>query len=219
MAMSRATPIHALIILDISLKLYCLRALIGSQVTFLLCREQEAMIKGEYAEVCGSVKDSKDVKRKKMLKRIHEYEKFLENCNRLKRIEDEKKEKMRKLRRNTMIDGMLMKPMVSVMIRSKSLSYLEIIQPSEEERKLERFSLPPLPDYDTGLALEDKILLWQRCGGPYHRTDWPRTDLGDQVIQEEHTRKFRRFKEVAMMLWIITSLFKRARSNSQECES
>ena len=52
------------------------------------------MLKGEYAEVCG--KDAKGVRRKKMLKRIHEYEKFLENCNRMKKIENEKKETLKK---------------------------------------------------------------------------------------------------------------------------
>ena len=109
-------------------------------------REQEAMIKGEYAEVCGAGKDSKGAKRKKMLRRIHEYEKFLENCNRLKKVEEEKQETLKKKRINTMIDGMFMKPMFSLLIRSKSLSYLEIIQPGEEEKKLERFSMPPLPD-------------------------------------------------------------------------
>ena len=52
------------------------------------------MIKGEYAEVCG--KDSKDARRKKMLKRIHEYDKVLENCNRLKELKKKSKKNCRK---------------------------------------------------------------------------------------------------------------------------
>ena len=122
-----------------------------------------------------------------------------------------------------MIDGMFMKPMFSLLIRSKSLSYLEIIHPGEEEKKLERFSLPPLPDYGSTLCLEDKILLWQSCGGPYPRTGWTRdtslADLQEELSEEEHKKKkFKKFKEVALMLWIITSLFQRARSNNQECK-
>ena len=179
------------------------------------------MIKGEYADVCG--KDSKGQRRKKMLKRIHEYEKFLENCNRLKKIEKEKQEKLKKMRRNTMIEGMFLKPMFSVLIRSKSLSYLEIIQPSEEERKMERFSLPPLPDYDSTLNLEDKILLWQSCGGPFPKTGWTRetslADLAEEAVDEEQKRKkFKKFKEVALLLWIITSLFQKARRHNTECK-
>ena len=66
---------------------------ISSFVIYLFYfREQEALLKGEYAEVCG--KDSKDVRRKKMLKRIHEYEKSLESCNRLKKIEEKKARKI-----------------------------------------------------------------------------------------------------------------------------
>ena len=155
------------------------------------CREQEAMIKGEYAEVCG--KDPKDVKKRKLLKRIHEYEKFLANCNRMKETEKNNQEQLKKKRRHTMIEGMYTEPMFSVLIRSKSLSYLEVIQTSEDTRKTDRFSLPPLPDYDSSLNLQDKIILWQSCGGPYHGTGWvrvpPLTHLKDYQGNRNHMQK------------------------------
>ena len=147
----------------------------------------------EYAGVSGSKKDSKGVRKKKMLKRIHEYEKFLANCNRLKAIDMEKREKLKKKRRNTMIEGMHTEPMFSVLISSKSLSYLEIIQTNEDARKTDRFSLPPLPDYDSTLNLEDKILLWQSCGGPFPRTGWTKatslSDLAEETVEVEQFRK------------------------------
>ena len=152
-----------------------------------------------------------------MLKRIHEYEKFLENCKRLKRIEKKKQEELRKKRRNTMFEGMFMEPKVNIMLRSKSLSYLEIIKPTEEEeRKLERFSLPPLPACEsiTSLTLEDKIFLWHSCGCPYPKSGWTRLTSPIDLCGEKRI-KFRKFKEVALLLWIITSLFQRARRRSR----
>ena len=49
------------------------------------------MMKGEYAAASGG-KCPKDRRRQRMLKRIHEYEKFVDNCERYKEYEREKKE-------------------------------------------------------------------------------------------------------------------------------
>jgi hypothetical protein len=49
------------------------------------------MLKGEYAAAVAG-KSPKDRRRKRMLKRIHEYENFIDNCERYKVYEREKKE-------------------------------------------------------------------------------------------------------------------------------
>ena len=53
-------------------------------------RDQDAKIKGQYQEVGG--KTPKDVRKKKMLRRIHEYRKFKANCQRLKEFIKTKQE-------------------------------------------------------------------------------------------------------------------------------
>ena len=165
----------------------------------------------EYAGGSGANKDSKDIRKKKMLKRIHEYEKFLANCNRLKAIDKEKREKLQKKRRHTILEGMHTEPMFSVLIRSKSLSYLEIIQTNEDTKKTDRFSLPPLPDYDSTLNLEDKILLWQSCGGPYPRAAWTRvislSYFAEETMEEEQIRRGRtRFKSLVFCIILIVKI-------------
>ena len=54
-------------------------------MSLLLFREQEAKIKGEYSDLKG--KAPKDIRRLKMLKRIQQYERFVENCERYKEFE------------------------------------------------------------------------------------------------------------------------------------
>ena len=51
--------------------------------------EQEAKIKGEYSDLKG--KTPKDIRMLKAMKRIHQYEKFVENCERYKQFEQSKK--------------------------------------------------------------------------------------------------------------------------------
>ena len=88
-----------------------------------------------------------------------------------------------------MLDGMKTIPEYSVLIRSKSLTYLDVIvndvvgETSPPSTKIDRndsvafnsllrllflrFSMPPLTDYNSNLDLDHKILLWQSCAGPY----------------------------------------------------
>ena len=51
-------------------------------------REKEAMAKGEYSDMDGNI--PLDIKKKRTLKRIHEWEKFEANCQMLKEKNDEK---------------------------------------------------------------------------------------------------------------------------------
>ena len=51
-------------------------------------REKEAMAKGEYTDNDGNI--PLDIKKKRTLKRIHEWEKFEANCQMLKEKNDQK---------------------------------------------------------------------------------------------------------------------------------
>lgn len=86
-------------------------------------------------------------------------------------------------RRNTVMEGMTTEPEYSLLIRSKSLTYLDVIlnqgetvkkQPQPSPKTTERFSMPPLVDYNSILDLQDKILLWQSCAGPWQGNSWER---------------------------------------------
>ena len=66
---------------------------LSKYLTIFIFSEHEAMMKGEYAAAVGG-KCPKDRRRRRMLKRIHEYEKFVDNCERYKEYEREKKEQV-----------------------------------------------------------------------------------------------------------------------------
>ena len=110
-------------------------------------------MKGEYAEVCGQLGD---LRKQRRIRRIAEYEKFLVNCIIVReRIELERmtRSKERRKRRNTVVAAKKAKPEYVLLMRSCSLSYLDVIQSEdydEEGRagtgKQDRFSMPPLPN-------------------------------------------------------------------------
>ena len=114
-------------------------------------------MKGEYAEVCGQLGD---LRKQRRIRRIAEYEKFLTNCNIVReRVEVERltRAKEKRKRRNTVVAAKKAKPEYVLLVRSCSLSYLDVIQSedfNEEGRGAGsgsgsgRFSMPPLPDYN-----------------------------------------------------------------------
>ena len=61
-------------------------------------REKEAMAKGEFVYEDGKIPS--DVKKKEILKRIHEWERFEANCQMLKDLEKEKKKLMEQLKKS-----------------------------------------------------------------------------------------------------------------------
>ena len=67
-------------------------------ILLLFFREKEAIAKGEFIFEDGKVPS--DVKKKEILKRIHEWERFEANCQMLIDLEKEKKKLMEQLRRN-----------------------------------------------------------------------------------------------------------------------
>ena len=129
------------------------RASVGLQETVESCsREQETILAGEYAEVCGQ--RSGDLRKQRRIRRIEEYEKFLTNCQIVREkmeLEKEIRLKEKVKRRNTVVERTKSSPEYILTIRSKSLSYLDVI-PAEESR-VERFSLPPLAGYHNSTEL------------------------------------------------------------------
>ena len=135
------------------------------------------MIKGEWAEAVGP----KGTRKHRQMRRIEEYEKFMNNCRIVKErldVERARREKERVRRRNTVIEGMRTSPEYSLLIRAKSLTYLDVVQTSNDHcspnKTDQRFSMPPLVDCNSNLDLEDKILLWQSCAGPFTQRTWTR---------------------------------------------
>ena len=125
-------------------------------------REQEAKIKGEYSDLKG--KAPKDIKKLKMLKRIQQYERFVENCERYKEFEKSKRDKELVIRRNSMVDGMDQRPIEKIVKRSQSLLPFLHDREYKEAKQKDRYSLPELPECDQNFTLDEKILIWQSCG-------------------------------------------------------
>ena len=148
-------------------------------------RENEAQLKGVQESIGPAGVQSR---KKRQLRRIEEYEKFLTNCNIVREkldVEMERREREQIKRRNTVMEGMRTDPEYSLLIRSKSLTYLDVILnqgeavqiqdvPQLSSKTTERFSMPPLVDYSSNLDLQDKILLWQSCAGPWPGNAWER---------------------------------------------
>ena len=93
-----------------------------------LFREMQSKAKGEYLEHEGEV--PLDIRRKKTMKRIHEWERFEANCYMLKELEREKGVKVTELgefqnlqRRNSVGEELRRVREVSVLRKAKSMGY------------------------------------------------------------------------------------------------
>ena len=114
-------------------------------------------MKGEYAAaVGGSGKTPKDRKRRRRLKRIHEYEKFVDNCQRYKDYEQDMKDQGDGRRHTLAVVGNCLEK-ETLPKRSKSLESFK----KERATWNDRYSVPLLPDYDYKISLNERILLWQ----------------------------------------------------------
>ena len=112
------------------------------------------MIKGEYAAVGGN--SPKNRRGKKMLMRIHEYEKFVDNCQRYKEYERQKKNQGKDRRHTLTVLGNRV-TLEKLQKRSKSLTSFD----KERATWNDRYSVPLLPDFDYKISLDERILLWQ----------------------------------------------------------
>ena len=154
------------------------------------------MIKGEYAAVGGN--SPKDRRRKKMLKRIHEYEKFVDNCQRYKEYERDKKNEGNERRHTLAVMGIRL-PTEKLPKRSKSLPSFE----KERATWNDRYSVPLLPDFDYKISLDERILLWQSmdADGSFFEKCLSTASLTAQVdetekINEKETMRKRRSKSI-----------------------
>ena len=133
-------------------------------MSLFLFREQEAKIKGEYSDLKG--KAPKDIKRLNMLKRIQQYERFVENCERYKEFEKSKRDEELVVRRNSMQDGLNKRPIEKIMKRSKSLVPFPHDREYKEVKQKDSYSLPELPECDQNFTLAEKILICHCFGEP-----------------------------------------------------
>ena len=137
-------------------------------------REQEAKIKGEYSDLKG--KAPKDIKRLNMLKRIQQYERFVENCERYREFEKSKRDKELVVRRNSIVKKILK--------RSKCLLLFPHDRKYKEVKQKDRYSLPELPECDQNFTLDEKILIWQCCGEPQHKKGWMKSSSLTALVEE-----------------------------------
>lgn len=84
------------------------------------------MIRGEHT---GDTKVHQELRRKKTLKRIKEYEKFEVTCLRLRELEEARRQSRRRMRRrNTLVEGRL--PRVVVIRKAHSVSHSDQSAPA-----------------------------------------------------------------------------------------
>ena len=114
-------------------------------------------MKGEYAEVCGQLGD---LRKQRRIRRIAEYQKFLTNCSIVRArmsVERLTRSKKARRRRNTVVAARRAKQEYELVVRSSSLSQLDVLQSEDynEEAgggsgcgRLDRFSMPPWPDFN-----------------------------------------------------------------------
>ena len=145
-------------------------------------REQEAKIKGEYSDLKG--KAPKDIKRFKMLKRIQQYERFVENCERYKEFEKSKRDKKLVDRRYSMVDPVNQRPVEKIVKRSKSLLPFPQDREYKEAKQKDRYSLPELPECDQNFTLDEKILIWQCCGEAQQKKGWMKSSSLAALVEE-----------------------------------
>ena len=148
-------------------------------MSLLLFREQEAKIKGEYSDLKG--KAPKDIRRLKMMKRIQQYERFVENCERYKEFEKSKRDKELVVRRNSMLDGLNQRSIEKMMKRSKSFPH---DREYKEAKQKDRYSLPELPECDQNFTLDEKILIWQCCGEHQQKKGWMKSSSLTALVEE-----------------------------------
>ena len=112
-------------------------------------RDKDAKIKEKYQDVGGN--EPKDIRKRKMLRRIHEYKKFKENCQRLKQFIREKQE----FEKNDYIE-----PEMKIELNRRTNSFTLNTDRFKTNGHWMRncFSMPNLKQ---NLTLQETILLWR----------------------------------------------------------
>ena len=118
------------------------------------------------------------------MKRIQQYERFVENCERYKEFEKSKRDKELVVRRNSMVDRMNQRQIEKIVKRSKSLMPFHQDREYKEAKQKDRYSLPELPECDQNFTLDEKILIWQCCGEPQHKKGWMKSSSLTALVEE-----------------------------------
>lgn len=120
---------------------------------FVVSREQDAKIKGEYQEMTGQGAEHKNVRKQRVIRRIQEYKKFRSNCQRLREFIKEKHQ----LRQNVLVSHKV--KILSVGGRSKSEEAL-LRRGVKNDRLMGRLCVSS-PNLSRDLSLEEAIYLWR----------------------------------------------------------
>ena len=122
---------------------------------FVVSREQDAKIKGEYQEMTGGSSEPKNVRKQRVIRRIQEYKKFRSNCQRLREFIKEKHQ----LRLNVLASHKVR--ILSVGGRSKSeQALLRRGGVVKNDRLMGRLCVSS-PNLSQDLSLEEAIHLWR----------------------------------------------------------
>ena len=113
-------------------------------------REQDAKIKGEYQEMAGT--EPKNIRKKRVMRRIQEYKKFRGNCQRLRKFIKEKHQ----LKERGLDTGEI--KILALVGRSKSEGALLI--KIKNDRQMERICVSS-PNLSHNLTLQESIYLWR----------------------------------------------------------
>ena len=120
---------------------------------FVVSREQDAKIKGEYQEMTGGSSEPKNVRKQRVIRRIQEYKKFRSNCQRLREFIKEKHQ----LRRNVLASHKVR----ILSVRSKSeQALLRRGGVVKNDRLMGRLCVSS-PNLSQDLSLEEAIHLWR----------------------------------------------------------
>ena len=138
-----------------------------------------------------------------MVKRIKQYEKFVENCERYKKFEKLKQQKELMVRRNSMVDGMNQDPVQRVIKRSRSLSPFPQDKKYKDAKKRDRYSLPEFLEADSLFTLDEKIICLQSCGGSFtQKGSIKATSLTDPVEEEEEETGSKSIDSYKTCTWV-----------------
>ena len=127
------------------------------------------------------------------MKRIAQYEKFVENCERYKQIEKMKKELSLAPRRNSMIEKVENNQKQKVRRRSKSLSFEEMCCKDMNKSSNDRSSLPQDLN-DQEMTLNQRMELWKSSKSPQGCKIWLNSSSLAALVEVTNQEKVQRLK-------------------------
>ena len=143
-------------------------------------RERQTIMNGDCVEEEGKVK------KKKIMKRINEWERFEANCARIRELEGENDslhpETETREQINQILDRMKSKSVKRT--KSQRRPYSISCTPKELSQQNKGKSVSILPEVEDNMSLDDKILLWRTRGGICMRRNKKRANSLPAVVEE-----------------------------------